>query len=400
MTAARAQLRVPRADGDHPRRAGRGAPPGARAARAGAARRARGRARSRLICAFSRRRMTAGWPSTGAGTRSPSPGRCRGCAGRAARGHRRRARALQLLGRHLHHGGHLGRGARAAAACAHAAAAVVAAGRGRPSRSARPPGHHAHADLYGGYCYLNNAAVAAETLRAAGAARVAVLDIDYHHGNGTQAIFYERGDVLTVSIHADPAAEFPYFLGHADETGAGAGLGPMSTCPCRHGTDRGVVPRARPASTRSCGTGRRRSWSRSASTPTRAIRSAASGSPRGTSPRSARGSRAIGLPTVLVMEGGYAVEALGRERRRGARGIFRRLIWCAAGLRSRLAPCGRKGSAHAEGADDHPQRYALTNELHARPFQPVTVPGRVVHLALKRSENGASERDPRATGRI
>ena len=89
----------------------------------------------------------------------------------------------------------------------------------------RPPGHHAGPDFMGGYCFLNNAAVAAQALRDGGAARVAVLDVDYHHGNGTQACFYERADVLFVSVHGDPRTEYPFYLGHADETGAGAGAG-------------------------------------------------------------------------------------------------------------------------------------------------------------------------------
>jgi len=89
----------------------------------------------------------------------------------------------------------------------------------------RPPGHHATADMYGGYCFLNNAAIAAQHLRNQGAARVAILDVDFHHGNGTQDIFYARDDVLFVSLHGDPMDAFPYYLGHADETGSGAGEG-------------------------------------------------------------------------------------------------------------------------------------------------------------------------------
>ena len=89
----------------------------------------------------------------------------------------------------------------------------------------RPPGHHAGGDFMGGYCFLNNAAVAAETLLAGGCKRVAILDVDYHHGNGTQSIFYQRPDVLFVSIHGDPKTEYPFYLGHADEKGAGDGLG-------------------------------------------------------------------------------------------------------------------------------------------------------------------------------
>ena len=102
---------------------------------------------------------------------------------------------------------------------------LVATGERAAFALCRPPGHHAGSDFYGGYCFLNNAAIAAQAFRDAGAKRVAVLDVDYHHGNGTQQIFYERGDVLTISIHADPAQEFPYFLGYADEMGAGLGEG-------------------------------------------------------------------------------------------------------------------------------------------------------------------------------
>jgi acetoin utilization deacetylase AcuC-like enzyme len=87
----------------------------------------------------------------------------------------------------------------------------------------RPPGHHAGRDYAAGYCFINNAAVAANWLSQRG--RVAVLDIDYHAGNGTQDIFYERNDVLTISIHGDPDFEYPHYIGFADETGAGAGLG-------------------------------------------------------------------------------------------------------------------------------------------------------------------------------
>jgi acetoin utilization deacetylase AcuC-like enzyme len=89
----------------------------------------------------------------------------------------------------------------------------------------RPPGHHAPRAAYGGYCFFNNAAVAAEHALAAGAGPVAIVDIDYHHGNGTQQIFYGRADVLYVSLHADPRRAYPFFAGHPDETGAGAGAG-------------------------------------------------------------------------------------------------------------------------------------------------------------------------------
>jgi acetoin utilization deacetylase AcuC-like enzyme len=128
--------------------------------------------------------------------------------------------------------------ARAGAACALTAAREVSAGQARSAFAlTRPPGHHAGADFFGGYCFLNNAAVAAQALRDGGAARVAVLDVDYHHGNGTQSLFYERNDVLTVSIHGDPRTEYPFFLGHADERGAGAGTGFNLNLPLPRGTD-------------------------------------------------------------------------------------------------------------------------------------------------------------------
>ena len=100
----------------------------------------------------------------------------------------------------------------------------------------RPPGHHATVNYCGGYCYLNNAALAAQSLLDAGASRIAVLDVDYHHGNGTQSIFYERNDVLTISLHADPSVEYPFFLGFADEPGAGTGHGFNVNYPLPFGT--------------------------------------------------------------------------------------------------------------------------------------------------------------------
>lgn len=100
----------------------------------------------------------------------------------------------------------------------------------------RPPGHHAAADYYGGYCFLNNAAIAAQACLDQGAERVAILDIDYHHGNGTQSLFYHRADVGFASLHGDPRQEFPYFLGYADETGSGAGEGYNWNYPLPWGT--------------------------------------------------------------------------------------------------------------------------------------------------------------------
>lgn len=116
------------------------------------------------------------------------------------------------------------RGARAAVDMAQTAAEMVSSGAPSAYAACRPPGHHAGPGFFGGSCYLNNAAVAAETLRRSGFAAVMVVDLDAHHGNGTQEIFYERSDVVYGSVHVDPAhGWFPHFVGHADETGAGDG---------------------------------------------------------------------------------------------------------------------------------------------------------------------------------
>jgi len=100
----------------------------------------------------------------------------------------------------------------------------------------RPPGHHAGREYMGGYCYLNNAAIAAQHCLNRGATRVAILDIDFHHGNGTQDIFYDRSDVLFVSIHGEPSISYPYFAGYASERGVGAGEGFNLNMPLPKGT--------------------------------------------------------------------------------------------------------------------------------------------------------------------
>jgi acetoin utilization deacetylase AcuC-like enzyme len=126
---------------------------------------------------------------------------------------------------------------------AYASAQVALTGASRLQEGAssvfslcRPPGHHAFADSYGGFCFLNNAAIAAQSMLDNGAARVAILDVDFHHGNGTQDIFYHRDDVLFVSLHGDPMETFPYFLGHADEIGSGVGEGYNLNVPMPAGT--------------------------------------------------------------------------------------------------------------------------------------------------------------------
>lgn len=127
--------------------------------------------------------------------------------------------------------------AKTGADCAINAAHALRLGERGSFALTRPPGHHAGFDFFGGDCYLNNAALAAQHLLDDGLKRVAILDLDYHHGNGTQGIFYNRGDVLCVSIHADPRGAYPYFVGHADETGDGDGQGHNMNLPLAQGSN-------------------------------------------------------------------------------------------------------------------------------------------------------------------
>lgn len=200
----------------------------------------------------------------------------------------------------------------AGAACAIDAARAVASGAPAAFALTRPPGHHAGADLYGGYCFLNNAALAAEALLEAGHARVAVVDVDYHHGNGTQSIFYDRSDVFTASIHGDPNTEYPFYLGHADETGRGAGAGCNLNLPLPRGTAfaawRVALQHALAEAARQ-GAG--------ALVVPLGVDTFEADPISGFTLRSGdyfevgRSIAALRLPTVFVMEGGYAVEALG-----------------------------------------------------------------------------------------
>ncbi|HOU42019.1 MAG TPA: histone deacetylase family protein, partial [Promineifilum sp.] len=175
----------------------------------------------------------------------------------------------------------------------------------------RPPGHHAYSDLYGGYCYLNNAAIAAHWLAQRGL-RPAILDIDYHHGNGTQAIFYERDDVFFCSLHADPADEYPYYSGYPDEMGAGQGEGATLNIPL-------------PQATGEAGYLRALDWALAAVdavSPDMLVVSLGfdtlSGDPHGgmgLTPAAFRpigqSLAALGRPTLLVQEGGYQLGMLG-----------------------------------------------------------------------------------------
>lgn len=121
------------------------------------------------------------------------------------------------------------------------AAADAALASGVAYALCRPPGHHAYADCAGGFCFLNNTAIAAQRLRDVTGQRVVALDNDVHHGNGTQGVFYVRGDVLTISIHAETSNYFPLFAGYADEVGEGEGAGCNLNLPLTHGAGDGEV---------------------------------------------------------------------------------------------------------------------------------------------------------------
>lgn len=192
------------------------------------------------------------------------------------------------------------------------AAGLVAGGERAAFALCRPPGHHAGSRFCGGYCFINNAAVAAEWFRMKGAARVSVLDVDYHHGNGTQQIFYERGDVQVVNIHADPMVEYPYFLGHRNERGVGEGEGANLNLPLPHGTDFAGWSEALEEGCRAV----------AAFGPDVVVVSLGVDTYKGDPisqfrldtpdyPRIGARIRGLGLPTLFVMEGGYAVEEIG-----------------------------------------------------------------------------------------
>ncbi|WEK44462.1 MAG: histone deacetylase family protein [Candidatus Sphingomonas colombiensis] len=176
----------------------------------------------------------------------------------------------------------------------------------------RPPGHHAGADYYGGYCHLNVAAIAAQAARSTGMAKVAILDIDYHHGNGTQDIFWERGDVFYASVHADPASDYPFYWGHADETGEGDGAGATLNLPLPHGTRADAFRRAQGQALEAIARFGAELLVVSFGADTW------EGDPishfaltTGDYALLARDIASTALPSIIVMEGGYAVDALG-----------------------------------------------------------------------------------------
>jgi acetoin utilization deacetylase AcuC-like enzyme len=234
-------------------------------------------------------------------------------------GQRRRPRAFEgLKGFYCTNMGvpidaHTWKAALASAHCAVTGARHLRSGERYAYALCRPPGHHAGPNFFGGYCYLNNAAIAAETLRQGGD-RVAILDIDYHHGNGTQAHFFAERDVWYGSLHVDPDADYPFYAGYANETGVGLGEGTNWNVPLQPGASQGAYLSAledllaRLVSFES-------HW---------LIVSAGFDiyihDPVGTFQVSTAGFRKIGahlgnigLPTLVVQEGGYHVPHLGRN---------------------------------------------------------------------------------------
>jgi len=192
------------------------------------------------------------------------------------------------------------------------AQAEIAAGAHSAFALCRPPGHHAGADVMGGYCYLNNAAIVAQAFLDQGAARVAILDVDYHHGNGTQSIFYDRDDVLVTSIHGCPSFDYPHFLGYADETGSGRGAGFNLNLPLAAGSAWDVYGNALETACRRIADYAPDVVLVSLGVDT--YRDDPISSFRLDSPDYLRmGERiaALGLPALFVMEGGYAVAEIG-----------------------------------------------------------------------------------------
>lgn len=202
--------------------------------------------------------------------------------------------------------------AQSSCASAQSAQRQVANGAGAAFALCRPPGHHATADAFGGYCFINNASVVAEMFRMDGVDKVAVLDIDFHHGNGTQDIFYQRDDVFFASLHGHPEDAFPYFTGYADETGAGAGEGFTANYPMRPGTSYGEWSKALQDAVK-----RIKQFGAEALVVSLGV-DAFKEDPISffkleseSFLQAGKEIAALKLPTVFTMEGGYAVDAVG-----------------------------------------------------------------------------------------
>ena len=202
--------------------------------------------------------------------------------------------------------------AQSSAAVAQTAQRMVSKGAGAAFALCRPPGHHAASDMYGGYCFLNNAAIAAQMFIDQGAKRVAILDVDFHHGNGSQDIFYRRSDVLFLSLHGDPLDAYPYFLGYADEKGEGRGEGYTANYPMPPGT---TYPQWGKALESACK--RITAYGPDALVVSLGVDTykddpisffkLKSGDFKTYGARIAK----LKLPTLFIMEGGYAIEAIG-----------------------------------------------------------------------------------------
>jgi acetoin utilization deacetylase AcuC-like enzyme len=199
---------------------------------------------------------------------------------------------------------------------------VVDGGERTAFGNCRPPGHHAAASVYGGFCYFNNAAIAAHHVASTTGTKVTVLDVDYHHGNGTQQIFYERDDVQYVSLHGDPARAYPYLVGFADETGAGKGRGTNLNLPCpvRMDDDAYVATLGRAAEAISAFAPGLVIVSLGVDTyyndPISDLALTADGYER-----CGRLVADLGVPTVVLLEGGYDIDAIGENVRRWLTGL-------------------------------------------------------------------------------
>jgi acetoin utilization deacetylase AcuC-like enzyme/GNAT superfamily N-acetyltransferase len=210
--------------------------------------------------------------------------------------------------------------ARGAVDCALTAAGEVLNGRRIAYALVRPPGHHAERRSYGGFCYFNNCAAAAQYLSTWG--KTAILDLDYHHGNGQQDIFYQRADVLTVSIHGHPSFAYPYFSGFADEKGDGEGEGFNLNLPLPEQTDGGqylkaldlAVRRIRDFNPHFLVTALGFDPARGDPTGTWSLRA-------GDFEENGRRIGAMGIPTVVVQEGGYRTRTIGRNALRFFKGL-------------------------------------------------------------------------------
>jgi acetoin utilization deacetylase AcuC-like enzyme/GNAT superfamily N-acetyltransferase len=219
--------------------------------------------------------------------------------------------------------------ARRAADCALTGAQAILGGRRAAYALVRPPGHHAERRVFGGFCYLNNAAIAAQYLSRHG--RVAMLDLDYHHGNGQQDIFWERGDVLTISIHGHPRFAYPYFTGFADERGIGPGHGKNINFPLPEKINAEIYQKYVDKALLAIRRFHPRFLVVSLGFDT------GKGDPTGTWNLVAEDFERVGtavahanLPTLIVQEGGYNTRSLGRHARYFFAGLSRVMLGASA----------------------------------------------------------------------